>query len=303
MYKSNVSPVEAPFAEKKNMYENILVGYDESIPSKAALKAASNWVKKHGGKIILVHAVFFDTEEFGIAPEQLEKRLSIGEKICVQTKDTVTSEFGIEVQSLLCEGDPPDVIVDIAHGKKADLIVMGTYGRRGLNRLMMGSVTSGVILNSPCDVLVVKKPCSECEGGYDSILLPYDGSDFSKKALERACDLSKIEGAKITALYAIPRYEEMIGFLRTDSIKDSLFQEARKIISGAEELASQHGVSIKVEVEEGHAGDNIVKTAERLHSDLIVMGSYGWRGVDKAIMGSTTERVIMNAACPILVAR
>lgn len=57
------------------MYNTILVGLDDSISSKAALKESSNWIKRHGGKIILVHAIYFDEEEFGIAPEQLEKRL------------------------------------------------------------------------------------------------------------------------------------------------------------------------------------------------------------------------------------
>lgn len=303
MHKSGVLPVESTSTEGKRMYGKILVAFDDSEFSKAALTESSNWIRRHGGKAILVHAVYFDEEEFGIVPEQLEKRFKMGKKICYQTRENISSVFGIDMESVVCEGEPPSVITDIALEKGVDLIAMGTYGRKGLRRLLMGSVTSGVILNSPCDVLVVKKPCSECEGRYKSILLPYDGSDFSKRALERACDLSKIDGAEITVLYAIPRYEEMVGFFMTDSIRQSLFREARKIISGAENLTSQHGVLIKTEIQEGHAGDNIIKTAGRLNSDLIVMGSHGWRGVNKAIIGSTTEGVIMNASCPILVVR
>lgn len=285
------------------MYEKILVGFDDSLPSKAALLEASNWVKKHGGKIILVHAVYFDTEEFGIAPEQLEKRLKIGEKVCIQTKEMLTSEFGIEVQSLLCEGDPPNVIVDIAREKKADLIVLGTYGRKGLNRLLMGSVTSQVIVNSHTDVLVVKKECSKCTGVYKSILVPFDGSEFSKKAIVRACELSKIDNAQVTVLYVIPRYEEMIGFFKTDSIKKSLMFEAQRIVDEAKGIASKQGVVVNTEITEGPSGEEILTTAFKLNNDLIVMGSHGWRGVSKAIMGSTAERVITNASCPILVVR
>ena len=285
------------------MYKRIVVGFDDSNPSRAALAESSDWTKEHGGKIILVHAVYFDPEEFGTAPDQLERRFELGRKVCIREKDKLAADLGVEVESLICEGEPPEVITDIAREKGADLIAMGTYGRKGLNRLLMGSVTSGVILKAPCDVLVVRNASNGSSGKYRSILLPYDGSDFSKKALEHACELSKAEGASLTALYAIPRYEEMIGFFRTDSVKKSLFQEAQKIISGARELASQRGVSIRVEIEEGRAGDKIVKTAQELKSDLIVMGSYGWRGVDKAIMGSTTERVIMTSPCPVLVVR
>lgn len=288
---------------RKNMYETILVGFDDSQHSKAALIEASNWIKRHGGKLILVHAVYFDAEEFGIAPEQLEKRLKVGEKACVQTKEMLTSEFGIEVQSLLCEGDPPTVIVDIAREKKADLIMLGTYGRKGLNRLLMGSVTSQVIVNSSADVLVIKKPCIECTGEYKSILVPFDGSVSSQVVLNRACQLSKIDNAEITTMYVIPRYEEMVEFFKSSLIKKSLLMEAQKIIDMAKRIASKFGVSVKDEIQEGHAAENIVETAGRLKSDLIVMGSHGYRGVNKAIIGSTAERVIAHAACPILVVR
>jgi len=285
------------------MYKTILVGFDESIPSKAALAEASNWVKKHGGKLILIHAVYFDTEEFGIAPEQLEKRLKVGEKACLQTKEMLASEYGIEAESLLCEGDPSEVILDIAREKNPDLIVLGTYGRKGLNRLLMGSVTSHVIVNSDMDVLVVKKQCTECTGNYKSILVPFDGSEFSRKALNRACKLSKIDGGNITVLYVIPRYEEMIEFFRTDSIKQSLFAEAEKIMDEAKKIALPYGVSIAAMVQEGHAADKIVEISDKLKNDLIIIGTYGWKGVNKAIMGSTTERVIINAKRPVLVAR
>jgi nucleotide-binding universal stress UspA family protein len=288
----------------KNMYKTLLVGFDDSLYSKSALIEAANWIKRHGGKLILAHAVYFDSEEFGIAPEQLEKRFKVGEKACVETKEMLTSEFGIEVQSLLCEGDPPTVILDIARDRKADLIVLGTYGRRGLNRLLMGSVTSQVIVNSPVDVLVVKKPCIECTGEYKSILVPFDGSVSSQKALNRAVQLAAVNDAEITALYVIPRYEEMINFLRTESIKKSIMDEAQKIIAIAKSISSGNGsISIKTEIREGRAGEEIVKAVTVLKNDLIIMGSYGYRGVDKAIMGSTAERVIMTASCPVLVAK
>ncbi len=285
------------------MYETLVVGFDDSLSSKAALIEASNRVRKHGGKVIMVHAVFFDTEEFGIAPDQLDKRMKIGEKACIESKEKITSEFGIEVQSLLCEGDPPDVILDVAQGKKADLIVLGTYGRRGLNRLLMGSVTSRIILDSPADVLVVKKPCTECTGEYASVLVPFDGSDFSKRALNRACQIAKQDSSSVTVLYVIPRYEEMVNFFKTESIRKSLMQEAEKIMETAREFAAIQGIAVKTEVTEGYAPDRIAEIAKERSQDLIVIGSHGYRGMNKAIMGSTTERVILNAGCPILIVR
>jgi nucleotide-binding universal stress UspA family protein len=285
------------------MYKTLLVGFDDSQASKAAIIEASNWVKRHGGKVILVHAVYFDPEEFGIAPTHLDKRLKNGEKVCMETKEMIEAEFGIDVKTLLCEGEPPEVIANMAAEKKADLIVLGTYGRKGLNRLLMGSVTSQVIANAAVDVLVIRKKCTECTGTYRSVLVSYDGSDFSKNALARGCELAKIDGAEVAVVYVIPRYEEMVGFLRTESIKTSLMREAEKIVEGARELASGKGVTVKTEIKEGHAADKILETAAGLKNDLIVIGSYGWRGVNKAIMGSTTERVLVGAPCPVLAVR
>ncbi|OGW23465.1 MAG: hypothetical protein A2077_02780 [Nitrospirae bacterium GWC2_46_6] len=285
------------------MYKTILVAFDGSEYSRAALIESSNRVKRHGGSIIMVHAVYFDEEEFGIAPEQREKRFELGKNVCYQARETFSAEFNIDIESIVCEGEPPDVIGNIAREKKADLIAMGTHGRKGLKRLIMGSVTSKVIVNSQCDVLVVKRPCIECVGEYKSILVPFDGSEFSKKALGRACDISKADSADVTVLYVIPRYEEMIGFFRTESIKKSLLNEAQKITDAAKDLAFSRGVSIAATIQEGHAGDRIVEIASAMKHDLIAMGTYGWKGVDKAIMGSATERVIMNASCPVLVVK
>jgi nucleotide-binding universal stress UspA family protein len=285
------------------MYNNILVAFDGSEFSRAALDEASNWIKRHGGKVIMVHAVYFDEEEFVIAPEQREKRFEVGRNICYQTMENVSNKFNIQVESIICEGEPPDVIIDIAKEKKIELISMGTYGSKGLKKLIMGSVTSMVILNAPCDVMVVKRLSSECKGEYKSILVPFDGSQFSKKALERACDLSKVDPAEITVLYVIPRYEEMIEFFMTDSIRKAMFDEANRILDVAKEIAKTRGVTVSATIKEGHAGDNIIETAEMLKNDLIIIGTYGWKGVNRAIMGSTTERVIMNASCPVLVVR
>jgi nucleotide-binding universal stress UspA family protein len=287
------------------MYNSIVVGYDESLSSKAALKEASRWVKMHGGKLLLIHAVYFDQEEFVILPSQIEQRFEIGTHMCRQAKITLQAEFGLNgsVESLICEGEPPEAIVETAEGKKADLIALGTYGRKGFKRLLMGSVTSQVILNSPCDVLVVNKECASCTGKYRSLLVPFDGSDSSKKALARACELSQLDGGEITVLYVIPRYEEMMDFFKTETIKKSLFQEAGKIVEGAEKIAANLGVRIKAVVQEGHASERIIELSDKFMNDLIVIGTHGWRGMNKAIMGSTAERIIAHASRPILIVK
>lgn len=287
------------------MYSTIVVGYDESASSKAALREASLRVKSRDGKLYLVHAVYFDQEEFAILPSQMEKRFEAGTQVCLVAKKEVADQYRLNgnVESFVCEGEPAAVLSDIAAGKKADLIALGTYGRKGLKRLLMGSVTAEVILNAPCDVLVVKRPCSDCTGSYTSILVPFDGSEHSARAMARAVEMARSDGARLTALYVIPRYEEMVEFYRSETIKQSMRAEAEKVVAQAKKLADAAGIAVRTEVREGHASDEIVAVADAFGSDLIAMGTYGWKGVSKAIMGSTTNRVISSANCPILVVK
>ena len=287
------------------MYSNIVVAFDDSEFSKAALTESAYWVKKHGGHILLVHAVFFDEEEFVISPEQREKRFDLGKKACFMSQESFSSEFGLNgsLEAMVCEGEAHEAVVNVAEVRKADLIALGTHGRKGLKKLFLGSVTSRVILSSPCDVLVVKKRCVKCTGDYRSILLSYDGSEFSKRALGRACEFSKMDGSEVTALYVIPHYEEMVEFFSTSFIKDNLRQDAERIMDQAKTAASGMGVSIKTEIARGPESEKIVETANKLKSDLIIRGTHGWTGINRALMGSVIESVIISASCPVLTVR
>jgi nucleotide-binding universal stress UspA family protein len=285
------------------MYKTVLVAFDDSSFSRAALDEALSWIKTHTGRVILVHAVYFNEEEYNIAPEQRERRFELGRKLCYQTREAITSGSDVDVESLVCEGEPHDVIVDVAEAKKTDLIAIGTHGRKGLKKLFMGSVTSRVIAKSPCDVLVVKRPHRKPKGKYGSILVSYDGSNFGKTALNRACVLSKMDGSDLTVLYVIPQYEQMIEFFRTSLIEQNLLQDAQEIMNEAMSLASGHGISIKTVIEEGDPTEKIIETTKSIGSDLIVGGTHGWKGIDKAIMGSTMENLIVNVSCPVLVVR
>ena len=285
------------------MYKNILVAFDDSEFSKAALKEASIWVMKHGGKVILIHIINPDRDILGISKTNLKWHLEKAKKLLNKTGEDAKSDYGIDVESIVIEGKPSDVILDIAREKNADLISMGTYGKKKLKRLILGSVTSHVVVNSPCDVLVVKKYCSECIGKYNSITLPFDGSEFSKKALNRACQLSKIDNADISAIYVTPHYEKMVEFFMTDSIRESLMKESKNIMDMAVKIAEKQGVSIKTKILEGYVGDKIIEASGKQKNNLIVIGTYGWRGINKAIMGSISERILINATCPVLLVK
>lgn len=262
-----------------------------------------SWAKVHDSKVTIVHAVFFDSEEFSISPGQLEDRLCHGRDACEKAVKDYSPDFGEDIEYLVIQGEPHEVITSVARERGADLIAMGTYGRKGLRRMIMGSVTSGVILDSPCDVLVVKKQCEECSGHYRHVLIPYDGSQPSRTAIDRVVNITNSDEPSTTMLYVIPRYEEMVGFIKTDTIERSIREEATRIVLEGEQLAAGKGLNANTVIEEGRAADKIVESAQEMGSDLIVLGSHGWHGVDKSILGSTAERVIARSPIPILIVR
>ena len=152
-------------------------------------------------------------------------------------------------------------------------------------------------------VLTAVNGSSETPEKFKSILLRFDGSEFSKRALQRACAIAKIEGAEITALYALPCCEGMETLLPTGLIKENLMREAQKIAGEAKQIAMDQGVSIKTEILTGDAADAIINAANRLGSDLIIGGTRARSGIDKAIFGSIMESIIVNASCPVLVVK
>jgi nucleotide-binding universal stress UspA family protein len=106
---------------------------------------------------------------------------------------------------------------------------------------------------------------------YGSILVAFDGSEFSKKALSRACRIAGLEGSKLTVLYVVPRYEEMVEFFMTGAIKSSLMKEAEKITKAACKLAMEMRVSAKALIEDGDAGLKIAETAVKGKNDLRIV--------------------------------
>jgi nucleotide-binding universal stress UspA family protein len=137
------------------MYKNIILAYDGSKFSNKALQEAINIAKSSGGSLVILSVVDitdeFESEAPGLTDKMTEKLLKSAQKAMGKAIDAkVKAKIEVHV------GDAYEMIVETAKKKKADIIVMGSHGRTGLTRLLMGSVTSRVIGHAPCAVLVVK---------------------------------------------------------------------------------------------------------------------------------------------------
>jgi nucleotide-binding universal stress UspA family protein len=136
-------------------WKNILLATDGSRYSDAAAERAIDLAKNYGGNIKTVSVVDVTDEFHALAPEVVEKLVKEA-KTFVENVKKKAETSNVNIDTLVREGDAYKVITGLARDEKADVIVIGSHGRTGLKRLLMGSVTEKVIGHSTCPVLVVK---------------------------------------------------------------------------------------------------------------------------------------------------
>jgi len=140
---------------------------------------------------------------------------------------------------------------------------------------------------------------------FKKILLPTDGSEFTKFSVEKAIELAKLSGGKITALYVLDKsvYSSSPMDTALVNIYETLEKEGRYATGYVAEMARAAGVDVEEKRIEGLPAKVILHEAEEGGYDVIVMGTLGRTGLSKLLMGSVAEKVIKNANCPILVAK
>jgi nucleotide-binding universal stress UspA family protein len=203
---------------------------------------------------------------------------------------------GIQPELVVSEGMAPDSILSFAEARKADLIVMGTHGRRGYDRLMLGSVTDRVMRRAPCPVMAVCQPPPEPRDGHrlHRILFCADFSENSGRGLSYAFSAAAEYGAELTLLHV---EEEVPSPAKTEDVIAAATARLDKLIP------AEAGKTLKIRtaVRIGKPYRQIIQLAEEAQMDLVIAGVHGYGALDPAVFGSTTYRVIQLGPCPVLV--
>ena len=214
----------------------------------------------------------------------------------------------VPVEPKAAEGDPAREI--LAEADAADVIVMGTHGRSGFDRLMLGSVTEKVMRKARCSLLTVPLSAPPPVGAvpvlFRRIVAAVDFSDVSMFALRHAASLAAEVDAQLLVMHVIEAPERLE--LWIDREKATSY--VREWTEGAEERlrsAVSHGVReyahVVQRVETGRAYREILRVADEQQADLIVMGAHGHGVVETMFVGSTAQHVVHAAACPVLMVR
>ncbi|MCC7416778.1 MAG: universal stress protein [Acidobacteria bacterium] len=207
-------------------------------------------------------------------------------------------------------GQPAGTIVDRAGSMPADLIVMGTHGRSGFDRVMIGSVAEKVLRKAVCPVLVVP-PHAHGEAArqvrFKTILCPVDFSSSSVQALGLALDLARQADGTVILLHAIewlaedePRGD---GRFNMQEFRQYLADDARRRLHALAADEPRTWSEIQEVVTFGRPHREVLRIAEESKPDLIVMGVHGRGALGLALFGSTTHQVVRAAPCPVLTVR
>jgi len=239
--------------------------------------------------------------------------------------DPVKQEASDFVESVLAAGTAVDVVVEVGqpvrsilgqvNGLPADLIVMGTHGLSGFERLVLGSVTEKVLRKATCPVLTVPpRAYATSQLPFVRVLCAVDFSEWSLAAVKVAGSFALQSGAALELLHVVEwPWEEPPAPTLADLPPEqaaALFEFRRYVTaSAASRLESLVPVDTRTHcqtttrISHGKPYVEILRVAAEERADLIVLGVHGRRVIDLALFGSTTNHVVRRATCPVVTLR
>jgi nucleotide-binding universal stress UspA family protein len=281
----------------------ILVPYDFSSCAAQALKRAYRLAERSGAELHLLFVVQLHGEAYGLTSFPP----GYTEEVLERLKELVRQHAGGEppvptvyrVVRDVAAGPP---ILNYAESHDIDLIVMGTHGRRGLRRFLMGSVAEEVVRLSNCPVLTLRERESETASDL-SILVPIDFSDHSLDALRYAAYLAEMEGARLDLVHVIeeamhPAFYNT-GVLSVYDVQPDLDAVAHQYRRRLYRVADGPACEFRYEAIPGHPARENVRYDEAHGSDVIVLATHGLTGMDHFFIGSVAEHVVRTAPCPV----
>ena len=293
----------------------ILCPTDLSDVSRCAFDHATALARHYGSEIRVVHVVEpFRAISGGGLPYPSwttlnpEARERLEAALCAMTEPAASS--GLHVEEEILEGVAVHEILTEARSLPADMLVMGTHGRGGFERFLLGSVTEKVMRHAPCPVFTVPPPAGEPPPGgtpaYDRILCPLDFSAASDHALRYALSLAQEAGSELVVLHVLEWPVEgppavLPSWFDRGEHQRRLDEDARQRLREAVPEDAQAWCRVEQVVAQGKAWREIVRVANEKRSELVVMGVRGRSAVDLALFGSTAQHVVRAAGCPVMV--
>ena len=273
--------------EHRFSFKTIVVATDLTHSGSCALQYAQRIAQLHQSKLVVEYVI----DPAGYAfPEGMSESVASDQRTrdaLRQIEDEI-SDQGIPTHSVVETGVIYDCILQAAIDHQADLLVLGTHATAKIGRAALGTVARRLLATAPCPILTVPPAANSniaSAGDWNNVLVATDFSDASLDALNRA--------------QAIVR-RQLIVLHVTDDPASSSHQRHLELLRFLAPFNESHTVPVEHVVAAGEAGEVIAEHADRLHADLVVLGSPIDERDDEEFETSTVLQVISNVSCPVL---
>jgi nucleotide-binding universal stress UspA family protein len=291
--------------------ETILVATDSSETAGLALDRALDIAVRHESEIALVHVMqpempIVASPEMIVVPPDYEKLLREASTEGLAHAADRVRQAGVPVREILKKGNPARQITACADAIGAELIMIGTRGHTGFRNLLLGSVAEEVVRLAEQPVLTVHPGDDRPIEPVRTLLFPTDFSPTADYALGVATRLlARSSQAKILLVHTYhisPNVVPLGGFGKgvTPLFVENAQQLAERATAPAAQSLRASGFEVEILVERGDPAEVVTELAAAREVDVIVMGTRGHSKLRQFLLGSTAERVVEHAPCPVL---
>lgn len=290
---------ESRLETSRIQFHNILVATDFSIYARAALDAAIAVAKRSRGKLFLLHAgipqVLYSMEAGIVTPELLQASTHAAEAKMSDLIKNKPELATIPHQEILSSLPVVDAINSQVADKAIDLIVVGTHGAYGIEKLTLGSVAESVLRASSCPVMLVGPEVHVSHSAFESVVLATDLGLGSLRAAQYASAIAEEENARLTVLTVVPREAHVPGEPRV-LIEQRLRAALRQLLPVDSELWCRP--SLRVEF--GEPQQEIAAVVKERAADLLVIGVQPLGPLADHAPWSTVSKIVRSVSCPVL---
>jgi nucleotide-binding universal stress UspA family protein len=293
--------MKAVQARTRISLKNILFATDFSPAADAAAPFAIQIAQRYGAKVYGVHVNPFDNYT-AAAPEAWAAMAEAADKEIKEHAQRLNEQLkGVEHEVVIGEGNIWEMMSNLIKQKEIDLIVLGTRGRTGLGKALLGSVAEQILRQAACPVLTVGPHVTlqpEKAVGMHEILYATDSAADFPAAARYAISLAQENQAHLALLYVME--DQKNGELvHPTELRDSKLSNLRQLVPQEADLWCEP----RYLVEQGIPAEKILETADKQRADLIVLGARLARGLATHLNTGTVHKVVSQAKCPVLTVR
>jgi nucleotide-binding universal stress UspA family protein len=287
-------------AKTQATLRNILFATDFASDTNVALRYAGVLAQRFGAKLYALHVK--EPANYALPPATWQSMDEVCQNRADELTKTLFSTFpGLESEVLIDEGNVWQAVATAVQKNKIDLIVVGTHGRTGAGKFLLGSQAEEILRHVMCPVLVVgPNSALKTDGGgkLAEFLLATDFGPDSEAAVRCALSLAQHDQGHLTLLHVIAKANagELV---HADDLAASSMRRLQSLVS----QEAKSWCEPQYLVEEGAPAEKILEVAERVHADVIVLGVHepaGFPGAATHLQIAVAHKVIRHANCPVL---